>query len=337
MKNRICELLGIEHPVIQAPMNWITWAELVASVSNAGGLGVIGPNAGERTQTESVVETGERLRCQIRKVKSLTKKPFGVNLITVEASIVFPNYLKDSKLFSDQCFKVILEEGVPVVVITGSGPETYVKQLKDSGMKVIHRAMPVNVAVAKKVEQAGVDAFVAVGLEGGGHTGHDRIPTSVLIPQIVDALQIPVVAGGGIVDGRGMAAALALGAEGIYMGTRFIATIECPAHSTVKQAIIDACDTSTLTVDGIPGVLRALKTPLMERCVQKEADGSPRLEITNLYDSGYIKGMLEGNITEGTFVCGAGVGLIKEVKRAAEVVWDVIKEAERIMSRLKTN
>jgi enoyl-[acyl-carrier protein] reductase II len=121
------------------------------------------------------------------------------------------------------------------------------------------------------------------------------------------------------------------------MGTRFIATIECPAHSTVKQAIIDAGDTGTLAVDGIPGVLRALKTPLMERCVQKEAGGSPRLEITNLYDSGYIKGMLEGNKAEGTFVCGAGAGLINELKRATEVVSDIIKETEEITGRLKTN
>lgn len=327
----LCELLDIEYPVIQAPMNWITWAELAAAVSNAGGLGVIGPNAGERTVTKSVMETGERLRRQIRRIKSLTKKPFGVNLNTSQ-TIVFPDKVESGNLFSDQCLKVILEEGIPAAVLIGSEPERYTKPLKEAGIKVLHRAMPVNVAAARKAEQAGIDAFVAVGFEGGGHTGHDRIPTFVLIPQIVDALQIPVVAGGGIADGRGMAAALSLGAEGIYVGTRFIATTECPAHQTVKQAILDAGDTSTVTVSGLTGVLRALNTPLMERCVQMEASGSTLEEITDLYRAGYTKGMLEGNITEGNFVCGSGSGLIREVKSAAEVVREVLEEAERILA-----
>lgn len=327
----LCELLGIKYPVIQAPMNWITWAELAAAVSNAGGLGVIGPNAGERTETKSVVETGERLRREIRKIKSLTRKPFGVNLQT-SGTVVYPNQLGSSDLFSEQCLKVILEEGIPVAVLVGSEPERYVKQLKDAGIKVLHRAMPVNVTAAKKAEQAGVDALVAVGFDGGGHTGHDRIPTFVLIPQIVDALKIPVVAGGGIVDGRGMAAALSLGAEGVYMGTRFVATTECPAHQNVKQAILDATDNSTVTVTGLLGVLRALKSPLMERCVRMEASGSTSREITDLYHSGYMKGMLEGNITEGSFVFGSGAGLIKEIKGAAEVVREVVKEAQKILS-----
>jgi enoyl-[acyl-carrier protein] reductase II len=327
----LCELLGIEYPVIQAPMNWITWAELAAAVSNAGGLGVIGPNAGERTETKSVVETGERLRREIRRIKSLTRKPFGVNLNTSE-TIVFPNQLGSGNPFSDQCLRVILEEGIPVAVLIGSEPERYVRQLTDAGIKVIHRAMPVNVTAAKKAEQAGVDALVAVGFDGGGHTGHDRIPTFVLIPQIVDVLKIPVVAGGGIVDGRGMAAALSLGAEGVYMGTRFIATTECPAHQNVKQAILDAADTSTVAVTGLTGVLRALKTPVMERCVQMEASGSTPLEVTDLYRSGYRKGMLEGNRTEGTFVFGSGAGLIREIKGAAEVVREVVKEAQKILA-----
>lgn len=328
-KNRLCELLGIEYPVIQAPMNWITWAELAAAVSNAGGLGVIGPNAGERTETKDVVETGERLRRQIKKVKSLTKKPFGVNLMTS-----FLDHPGGGEAFTKRCFEVILEEGIPVAVIAGSGPEKYVKQLKNAGIKVLHRGMPVNVTAAKEAEQAGVDALVAVGFEGGGHTGHDRIPTFVLIPQIVGALQIPVVAGGGIVDGRGMAAALALGAEGIYMGTRFIATKECPAHQTVKQAILDATDTSTATVTGPNGVLRALRTPLMERCLQMEANGSSPQEVSNVYRPRYMKGMLEGNMIEGVFVCGAGAGLIKELKSAAEVVRDVINETGEILAGL---
>jgi enoyl-[acyl-carrier protein] reductase II len=330
-KSRVCKLLDIEYPVIQAPMDWITDADLAAAVSNAGGLGVIGPNAGDRTVTEDIVETGERLRRQIKKVKSLTDRPFGVNLITFEVTIDFP---EGGKPYSDQCLKVILEEGIPVAVLVGSGPETYTRQLKEAGARVLFRAMPVNVAVARKAEQAGVDAFVAVGFEGGGHTGHDRISTFTLVPQVVDALNIPVIAGGGIVDGRGMAAALCLGAEAVYLGTRFIATKECPAHRNVKQAILDAGETGTLTVSGLPGMLRALKTPLMERCVQVEASGGSLTEITELYHSGYLKGMLEGDTVGGIFVCGEGAGLIKEIKRAADVVHEIINDAEVMLAKV---
>ena len=328
-KTRLCELLGIEYPLIQAPMTWITWAELAAAVSNAGGLGVIGPNAGERTETADIVETGERLRRQIRKVKSLTNKPFGVNII-----IALPGYPPRGKEYSDQCVKIILEEGIPVAVLVGDGPEIYVKQLKEAGMKVLHRALPVNVETARKAELAGVDALAAVGFEGGGHVG-DRIPTFVLIPQVVDALKIPVVAGGGIIGGRGMAAALALGAEGVYMGTRFIATTECPAHHNFKQAILDAKDTSTVTCTGPNRILRALKTPLLERALQMEVDGSIPLERALVYASGFLKGMLDGDMAvEGTLPCGAGAGLITEIKSAAEVVRDVVREADEILARL---
>ena len=327
--NSVCELLGIEFPVIQAPMDWITDADLAAAVSNAGGLGVIGPNAGERIVTEDVVETGERLRRQIKKAKSLTDKPFGVNIISFGGVDDFP---EGGQIYSDQCLKVILEETIPVAVLVGIEPETYTRQLKNAGIKVLHRAMPVNIAVAREAEQAGIDALIAVGLEGGGHTGHDRICTLTLVPQIVDALQIPVIAGGGIVDGRGMAAVLSLGAEAVYLGTRFIATEECPAHQNIKQAILEANDTGTLAVSGLPGMLRALKTPLMERCFQLEASGGSLEEITELYHSGYLKGMLDGETIEGTFVCGAGAGLIKEIKKAADVVFDIMNEAEGILA-----
>jgi enoyl-[acyl-carrier protein] reductase II len=222
-KTRVCELLGIDYPVLQAPMNWITGAELAAAVSEAGGLGIIGPNAGATTVTEDVEETGERLRQQIRKARSLTGKPFGVNITSASAALRPGN---DS--FSDKCTRVVIEEGVPIAVLTGDSPEICTKKLKDAGIKVLHRSLPVSVEIARKAEQAGIDAFIAVGFEGGGHTGCYKIPTFVLVPQMVDALHIPVIAGGGIVDGKGMAAALALGAEGVYMGTAFLVATECP-------------------------------------------------------------------------------------------------------------
>lgn len=329
-KSLLCELLGIKYPVIQAPMNWITGAELAAAVSHAGGLGVIGPNAGERTQTNDVMETGERLRRQIRKVKSVTDKPFAVNLMTF-----FADHADNSKAFSDQCLQVIIEERVPVAVLAGSAPKEYTQRLKEEHVKVLFRPLRPNIITASEAEEAGVDALIAVGFEAGGHAGYDCIPTLVLVPQIVDAVQIPVVAGGGIVDGRGMAAALALGAQGVFMGTRFVATTECSAHQNVKNAILDATDTSTVTVRGTVGVLRALKSPLMGRCIQLEVGGSSPQETSNLYRPGYAIGMVQGNVMEGTFVCGAGAGLIKEIKGAAEVVRDIVREAEQIVGRLK--
>jgi NAD(P)H-dependent flavin oxidoreductase YrpB (nitropropane dioxygenase family) len=329
-KTLLCELLGIKYPLIQAPMNWITGAELVAAVSDAGGLGVIGPNAGATTVTEDVDETAKRLRQQIRKTRSLTGKPFGVNIMSASNDL-----RPGSQPFSNRCTEVVIEERVPVVVLTGDSPEIFTKQLKDAGIKVLHRALPINVEIAKKAEQAGIDALIVVGFEGGGHTGCYRIPTFVLVPQIAEALKIPVVAGGGIVDGKGMAAALALGAKGVYVGTAFIVAIECPAHQNVKQAVLDADDTSTIAINGLGGiVLRAMKSPLLERCIQMEKSGSSLEEITALYRAGYRKGMLEGDITEGTFIFGAGAGALKELNNAAEIVRGIIMEAEQILRKL---
>jgi len=331
MKNKeLCKLLGIEYPVIQAPMIWITWAELAAAVSNAGGLGVIGPNAGERTLTADVAETGERLRRQIRKTKSLTGRPFGVNIV-----IPLPDYPPRGKAYSDECLKVVLEENVAVVVLVGGDPEEYTRRLKSAGIKVLHRGLPANVKAAKQSEKAGVDAFVAVGFEGGGHIGHDCIPNFVLIPQIADAIRIPVIAGGGIVDGRGMAAAFALGAKGIYMGTRFIATRECPAHQDFKQALVEALDTSTATCVGSFGVLRALRNAMLEKCIKMEKSDSTPMERARLYASRFREGMLEGDMVEGTLPCGAGAGMIKSAKSAAEVVHDTVREARQIWGALQ--
>jgi enoyl-[acyl-carrier protein] reductase II len=324
-------MLGIELPVIQAPMDWITDATLAAAVSNAGGLGVIGPNAGAREITESVQETGERLRRQIRKAKSLTERPFGVNLIYMEVPVSFP---EGGNAFADLCLKVTIEEGVPVVVLVGNSPEVYTSRLKEAGIKVLYRPLPtVSVAVAKRAEQAGVDAFIAVGCEGGGHTGTDTASISVLVPLVVDSLRIPVVAGGGLSDGRGMAAALCLGADAIYMGTRFIATEECSAHEDVKRAIVEAGDGATAVLHGTIGTVRSLRTPLTERCADLERNGRDPKEITDLYHSGYLKGMLEGSGTDGTFICGSGCCLIGEVKTAGQVVRDITREAEEILTR----
>jgi NAD(P)H-dependent flavin oxidoreductase YrpB (nitropropane dioxygenase family) len=176
----------------------------------------------------------------------------------------------------------------------------------------------------------GVDAFVTVGFEGGGHVGIDRTPAFMLFPQIADTINIPVIAGGGISDGRQLAAAMALGAEGIYMGTRFIASKECPAHPRVKQAICEADYNSTATCTGIIGVLRALKNPLMDSCIEMEARGATPVEVTEFYSGGFREGILDGDMTNGVISFGMGAGMIREEKEAGDIVQDIIKEAENV-------
>lgn len=323
-KNRICELLSIEYPIVQGPMSWISDAILTAAVSNAGGLGIIGPNAGAKTVTTDILETGQRLRDQIRKAKSLTDKPFGVNIMALE---------RDND-FSDECVKVVIDEDVKVVCLCGDQPERYVKQLKSAGIKMIHRALPINnVEAAKKAEQAGVDAFVAVGFDGGGHLGSDAIPTFVLIPQVVEALDIPVLAGGGVIDGRGMVAAMILGADGVFMGTRFIATNECPAHDSYKQAIVNASDTSTATFTGMAGTLRAFKTPLVEHFIEIEKKGTSSSDENSKLHRHESRPWITGDWSAAAFPVSAGSGLIKNVISADEVVKSMVIEANLILKQ----
>jgi len=325
-KNRVCQLLSIKYPIIQAPMSWISDSILAAAVSEAGGLGVIGPNAGAKTVTTDIIETAERLRQQIKKTRLLTKKPFGINVMCLERDW----------LYSDACVKVILEEGVAAVCLCGDRPERYTQQLKSAGVKVLLRSLPFNnVEVAKKAEQIGIDAFVAVGYEGGGHVGIDAIPTFVLIPRMVESLTIPLLAGGGVIDGRTMLAAMVLGAEGVYMGTRFIATNECPAHSSYKQAIINAGDTSTAVFTGKTAILRAFKTPLVERFMKMEKDGTATAEENAKLHRHNSRPWITGNWDEAVFPCSSAVGSIKKITSAAEVVQHMVKEMDQILEKLK--
>lgn len=328
-KTILCDLLGIEFPIIQAAMTWVTSAEMVAAVSEAGGLGTLGPNAGATTITTSITETSERVREQIQKVRSLTKRPFAVNLV-----IPSPKAPPQSREFSDGFFRVIIEERVPVAVTVGPDPALYTGGLKQAGVKVLHRALPVNVEAAKKAAETGVDALVAVGVDGGGHTGIDAIPTFCLVPQIVDAVKIPVIAGGGIVDGRGLAAALAMGAAGVYMGTRFIASAECPAHPMAKQALLGTTDTGTVTLATEVGILRAQRNPLIQRCLDMAARGATPLEIYSVERRGIKTGLLDGDLVNGNLTWGAAVGMIKDVKSVGAIMHDILSEADEILRKL---
>ncbi|TET40182.1 MAG: enoyl-[acyl-carrier-protein] reductase FabK, partial [Dehalococcoidia bacterium] len=254
-RTRICDLLGIQYPIIQGGMTWIANAELAAAVSNAGALGLVSPNAGMKLEGNVV----EHLKGQIRKAKSLTDKPFGVNL-----AVRIPEM--------KELIDVIIEEGIKVVTTSAGDPALYTPFLKERGGKVLHVVS--SVSHAKGAERSGVDAVIAEGYEAGGHNGFDELPTMVLVPQVVDAVDIPVVAAGGIADARGFAAALALGAEGVQMGTRFVATHECVAHPNFKEGIVKATDTGTVITGRKLGPARVLKGEFTSKLLELEARGA---------------------------------------------------------------
>ena len=353
MRTRLTQLLGIRYPIIQASMAWITDAVLAAAVSEAGGLGTIGPNAGCATVTQDVGETGERLRAQIRKCKELTDRPFAVNFV-----VGVVGWDRD---YSDRCLEVGLEEGVPVAIVSQGNPLVYTRRLKDAGTKVIHVGSTVR--HAKKAEEAGVDAVIVSGTEGGGHSGFDQMTTLCLVPQTADAVAIPVVAGGGIVDARGLVAAMALGAEGVYMGTRFMATEECPTHPKVKQAVLSAIDTSTIAIrHGSPaapnrggqgkegfveqrrGSVRLLLNDFARELLAVQGVNVSFEEIIAATGNGEespessrtVAAFLHGNLERNTITASQGSGLIRDVPTCRQLMDRMIAEAKPILHRLTT-
>lgn len=331
LRTRFTELARIRHPVVQAAMTWVTNAELVAAVSRAGGLGSIGPNAGGwREPTRDVAETAERLRTEIRRTRALTAEPFAVNV---------PIGRGDGRAYSDACIRVAVEERVPIVSTVMGSPDVYTSALQEVGIVVLHAVASVRHAV--KAEAAGVDAVIAESFDGGGHSGFDEIPLAALVPQVLDAVDIPVLAAGGIVDGRGFAAALALGADGIYMGTRFMATTECNLHPDVKQAIVAATDASTLSWGRTAGVARTLRNRFALAVREMERSSASPEQIQQFIrdhashlSRGYA-GLVAGDLEEGEIWLGAGAGMIREVLPAGEVVERVVGEAETVLERVR--
>jgi len=328
----LCQLLGINYPVIQAPMSWVATAELAAAVSEAGGLGTIGPNAGMTRQREARdVEAATRcFREQIRRTRTITSKPFAANI---------PVGWGKQREITDRLVEVAIQERLPIAVVSMGSSQPYTAKLKAVGIKVIHAVG--SVEHAKKAEMDGVDAVVCEGYEGGGHLGGEESTTFVLVPQVVDAVKIPVIAGGGIVDGRGAAAAFALGAQAVYMGTRFLATIECAAHPAVKESIIRATDTSTVAFGRKTGLSRCLKNEYTKRHMELEARGASFKELReyertcpSLGEWRRLPGaLIAGNIEEGTLAMGAGSGMIREILTAGEVVRRVVKEYDEVVKR----
>ena len=308
LRTAICDLFGIEHPIIQGGMAHVATAELVAAVSNAGGLGIIGCGYYQ----------AEWVRQQIRLTKQKTSRPFGINV-----PLTSP-YVKE-------VIEVILREGVPIITTGTASPRPYILRFKQAGMKI----MPViaTVSAAKHMEEAGVDAVVAEGMESGGHIG--EVTTMALVPQVVDTVKIPVVAAGGFADGRGLAAALALGAQGIQMGTRFVASTECVANPKYKQKILEADDRATTVTGYSTGLpLRALKNSLTEQYHALEQAGVSKEELELFAQGRMHLGLIEGDTEEGSLLAGQIAGMIKDIKPVRAIIEDTIAQVEKIIASL---
>ncbi len=308
MRTAICDLFSIEHPVIQGGMAWLGTAELASAVSNGGGLGIIGAG---NAPTSWVRE-------QIRATRERTNRPFALNIMLMSP-------------FVEEIIQVVLEEGVPIVTTGGGNPGVYISTFKQAGIKV----MPVvsSVALAQRLERAGADALVAEGLESGGHVGETA--TMALVPQVVDSVTIPVVAAGGIGDGRGLAAALSLGAQGVQLGTRFVCAEECVAHANFKQKLLQARDRATVVTGYSTGhPVRCIENRLARQFQALEKSGASVEELELLGQGKLELATLEGDIENGSVMAGQICGLIKEVKPAAVIIKEIVDEAEAIIARL---
>ena len=305
MKTRVTELLGIEYPIIQGGMAWVAEHNLAAAVSEAGGFGLIGgANA-----------PGEVVREEIRKAKELTDKPFGVNVM-----LMSPH--------ADDVAKVVVEEGIKVVTTGAGNPAKYMEMWKNAGIKVI--PVVASVGLARMMEKAGADAVVAEGTESGGHIGEET--TMTLVPQVVDAVSIPVIAAGGIGDGRGIAAAFMLGAEAVQIGTRFVVAKESIVHENYKQRIIKAKDIdSTVTGRSHGHPVRCLRNQMTREYIKLEAEGKSFEELEYLTLGTLRRAVMEGDVTNGTVMAGQIAGMVKKEQTCKEIIEEMMAQAETLL------
>jgi enoyl-[acyl-carrier protein] reductase II len=310
IRTPLCDLLGIKYPIVQGGMAWVGSAELAAAVSNAGGLGVIG---GGNSSTEEVGR-------EIRLARDLTDKPFALNI---------PLAISEC---ADEIVDLCIKEGVEIVVIGAWRPGNHTTRLKEAGITVI--PVIASVPLAKRLARRGADALVAEGMESGGHIGD--IATMPLVPQVVNAVDVPVIAAGGFADGRGLAAALALGAQAIQMGTRFICTTECIAHENYKRAILKARDRSTMTTGHSLGhPVRALKNPMVHEFQELERRGISEAEIIE-FGTGKLKlAVIEGDMKKGSVMAGQIAGMVDDIVPTKELIERIIAEAEEIINKLQ--
>lgn len=307
METRITQLLGVKYPIIQGGMAWVAEHHLAAAVSNAGGLGLIA----------AASAPAEVVREEIRRCKELTDKPFGVNIMLLN-----PN--------AEEVAHIVVEEGVKVVTTGAGNPAKYMELWKQAGIKVI--PVVASVAMAKLMERAGADAVVAEGTESGGHIG--SATTMTLVPQVVDAVSIPVIAAGGIADGRGYAASFMLGAEGVQIGTRFVASKEAVVHDNYKQQIIKAKDIdSTVTGMSTGHPVRSLRNKMTKEYLRLEKEGADFMELEKLTLGSLRKAVIEGDVTNGTLMAGQIAGLINNVQSCEEIIHEIAGEGLKLLGR----
>lgn len=317
MKTRITQLFGIQHPIIQGGMHYVGFAELAAAVSNAGGLGII---------TGLTQRTPANLAAEIARCKEMTDKPFGVNLTFLPA-LKAPDY--------PGFIEVIVNSGVKVVETAGNNPQQYLPVLKAAGINVIHKCTSVRHAL--KAESIGCDAVSVDGFECGGHPGEDDIPNMILLPRAAEELKIPFVASGGMADGRSLVAALALGAEGMNMGTRFIATQEAPVHSRVKDALLAASELDTrLIMRPLRNTERVLANAAVDKLLAKERELGANLQFADIAEEVagvYPRIMLEGEMDAGAWSCGMVAGLIRDIPTCKELIDRIMTQAEALIAK----
>ena len=305
MKTKVTELLQIEYPIIQGGMAWVADHHLAAAVSEAGGFGLFG----------AASAPPEIVREEIRKAKELTDKPFGVNIMLLN-----PN--------ADEVAKIVVEEGIQAVTTGAGNPEKYMPMWKEAGVKVI--PVVASVAMAKRMERYGADAVVAEGMEAGGHIGNQT--TMALIPQIVDAVNIPVIAAGGIGDGRGVAASFMLGAEGVQMGTRFVVADESIVHDNYKDRIVKAKDIDSVVTGQSTGhPVRCLRNQMTKEYIKKEQEGVPFEELERMTLGSLRKAVMDGDILNGTVMAGQIAGLVSKRQSCKEILQEIMTEAEKLL------
>jgi len=309
-KTVLCDLLGIEYPILQGGMVWVSYHELCAAVSESGGLGILAGGS----------MTADEMKDQIRLVKAKTKKPFGVNV-----PIVKPD--------SEDIINVAIEEGASVISTSAGNPKRFTQKIQAAGLKVIH--VSPSPTLAAKAAAAGVDAIVAEGIEAGGHDGFEEITTMALVPQVVENVDVPVVAAGGIANGKGFVAAMALGAQGVQIGTRFAATHEAQGHRNFKDAILNVKNTGTVITGRAMGPTRCVRNKLTEQILEAERKGASPEELFNMIGMGRSKRAAEdGDVEEGTVYCGQIAGIISELKSVKEVITEVMEEATSLVKEL---
>lgn len=312
MKNRITELLKIDYPIIQAGMVWVSGWKLASAISNCGGLGLIG--AGSMKP--------ELLKEHLQKCKAATIKPFGVNV---------PLLRKDA----NDLIKICIDEGIKIFFTSAGNPKTFTSLLKENGCTVVH--VVANIKYGLKAQEAGCDAVVGEGVEAGGHNGADQLTTFCLVPQLVDKLNIPVIAAGGIVDGRGILAALSLGAEGVQIGTRFAATVESSAHEKYKQEIINSNDQDTVLAFKKIGLVRMIKNDFAFRAMKAENEGWNEAQLRELLSTKRERaGIFEGDLIEGELEAGQGVGLIDDIPTVKDLFKRLLQEFNIANENIKT-